>query len=120
MVMLPEAKLYIDGVVRGAAGGKTYDVINPWTGDVVGHAADGSAEDVNAAIAAARRAFDETDWSTNHKLRFDLVVKFRDALLADKAKLADLAQFEAGSAKGALFAAQVDGAIAGVNALIDL
>jgi aldehyde dehydrogenase (NAD+) len=118
--MLPEAKLYIDGKVRGAAGGKTYDVINPWTGDVVGQAADGSAEDVNAAIAAARQAFDETDWSTNHQKRLDLVVKFRDALLANKARLADLAQFEAGSAKGALFAAQVDGAIAGVNALIDL
>ena len=43
MVTLPEAKLYVDGTLRRAAGDKTYDVINPWTGDVVGKAADASA-----------------------------------------------------------------------------
>ena len=69
MTILPEAKLYIDGVVRQAEGGKTFDIIGPWTGEVVGQAADGSAADVDAAIAAARRAFDETDWSVNHELR---------------------------------------------------
>ena len=66
MATLPEAKLYIDGVMRRAAGGKTYDNIGPWTGEVVGKAADASAADVEEAIAAARRAFDTTDWSTNH------------------------------------------------------
>src|SRR5260370_26167062 len=33
--MLPDAKLYIDGVMRGAADGKTYDNIGPWTGEMV-------------------------------------------------------------------------------------
>ena len=55
MTILPEAKLYIDGEIRGAEGGKTYDVLGPWTGDVVTKAADASAADVEAAIAAARR-----------------------------------------------------------------
>jgi aldehyde dehydrogenase (NAD+) len=64
MTILPEAKLYVDGVVRRAAGDKTYDNIGPWTGEVIGKAADASAADVNEAIAAARRAFDTTDWST--------------------------------------------------------
>ena len=54
-MMLPEAKLYVDGALRRAAGDKTYDDIGPWTGDVVGKAADASREDVEEAIAAARR-----------------------------------------------------------------
>ena len=33
------------------------------------------------AIAAARRAFDETDWSTNHALRLTCLTQLRDALL---------------------------------------
>lgn len=61
MTMLPEAKLYIDGVVRRASADKTYDNVGPWTGEVVGKAADASREDVLAAIAAARKAFDQTD-----------------------------------------------------------
>ena len=67
-MMLPEAKLYIDGVIRPAAGGRTYDKIGPWTGEVVGKAAEASREDVEAAIVAARRAFDTTDWATNHSI----------------------------------------------------
>jgi acyl-CoA reductase-like NAD-dependent aldehyde dehydrogenase len=82
--MLPEAKLYIDGVLRGATGGKTYDNIGPWTGEVVGKAAEASAEDVNEAIGAARRAFDETDWSTRHSYRLELLTRYRDLLVANR------------------------------------
>jgi aldehyde dehydrogenase (NAD+) len=117
--MLPEAKLYIDGVLRGAAGGKTYDNIGPWTGDIVGKAADASAEDVNAAIAAARRAFDETDWSTRHAYRHQLLSKYRDLLVANRDKLVEIVRHEVGSALGAAFSAQVTGALEGANGLID-
>ena len=81
MATLPEAKLYIDGVLRGAEGGKTFEVIGPWTGEPVGTAADASPADVEAAIVAARRAFDETDWSTNVEL---------DQLAADMAMLGEV------------------------------
>ena len=64
MSTLPASQLYIDGMLRPAAGKRTYDVIGPWTGEVVSKAPDASPADVNAAIAAARRAFDTTDWST--------------------------------------------------------
>jgi hypothetical protein len=47
MVKLSEGKLCIDGVLRRAAGGKVYDDISPWTGEVIGQAADASPEDVN-------------------------------------------------------------------------
>jgi aldehyde dehydrogenase (NAD+) len=117
--MLPEARLYIDGVLRGAASGKTYDNIGPWTGEVVGKAAEASAEDVNAAIAAARRAFDDTDWSTRHAYRLELVTRYRDLLAANKDKFVEIVRHEAGSALGAAFTAQVAGALDGATGLIE-
>jgi aldehyde dehydrogenase (NAD+) len=117
--MLPEAKLYIDGVLRSAAGGKTYDNIGPWTGQVVGKAADASAEDVNAAIAAARRAFDETDWATTHTYRLELLTRYRDLLVANRDKLVEIVRHEVGSALGAAHSAQVTGALEGATGLIE-
>src|SRR5882757_343797 len=117
--MLPEAKLYIDCVLRSAAGGKTYDNIGPWTGQVVGKAADASPEDVNAAIAAARRAFDETDWSTRHSYRHGLMTKYRDLLVANRDKLVEIVRHEVGSAMGAAHSAQVAGALEGATGLIE-
>ena len=64
-----ERRLLIDGELREASSGATFDNINPATEEVLGVVADGTAEDMDAAIAAARRAFDETDWSTNHAFR---------------------------------------------------
>jgi aldehyde dehydrogenase (NAD+) len=117
--MLPDAKLLIGGVLRGAEGGKTYDTIGPWTGEVVGHAADASANDVNEAIVAARRAFDLTDWPTNHALRLRVVTKFRDLLREKRDTLMMIACTEAGAAIGAAFTAHVDGALAGADGLIE-
>jgi aldehyde dehydrogenase (NAD+) len=119
MTKLPETKLYIDGALRPAAGGKTYDVIGPWTGEVVTKAADASAADVEEAIAAARRAFDATDWSTNHERRFTLVKKLRDLIKANHERFSDAARHEAGSSVGAVFAAQVNNALDGMDALIE-
>ncbi|MGH3641585.1 MAG: aldehyde dehydrogenase family protein, partial [Mycobacterium sp.] len=65
----PETRLFIDGQLRESAGGKTADNLNPATEEILGVAADAGAEDMDAAIAAARRAFDTTDWSTNHAFR---------------------------------------------------
>jgi aldehyde dehydrogenase (NAD+) len=119
MHTLPEAKLYIDGKVRPAAGNKTYDNIGPWTGEVIGKAADASAADVNEAIAAARRAFDQTDWSTKHDHRFQLMKKYRDLLFANRDKLVQIARLEAGSAIGAAARAQIDGALNGMDGLLE-
>ena len=113
MTLLPDAQLYIDGKLRDAAGGRTFDIIGPWTGEVVGKAADASAADVEEAIAAARRAFDESDWSTNIALRVELVTKLRDLFVANKDRLSDLARHEAGAALGAVGRAHVDMALEG-------
>ena len=63
-----QSQLLIDGkLVAGSAG--TFPTVNPATEEVLGVAADASAEDMGRAIEAARRAFDETEWSTDTALR---------------------------------------------------
>ncbi len=113
MNALPDAKLFIDGKLCDAENGLSYDVIGPWTGQPVCKAADASAADVNAAIAAARRAFDTTDWATNHELRFALVTKLRALFEENRERLSDLARHEAGAAMGAVNRAHVDMALDG-------
>ncbi|MBB4265097.1 aldehyde dehydrogenase family protein [Roseospira visakhapatnamensis] len=51
----------IDGQFAAAASGKSFDVINPATGAVIGQAAEGDTADVERAVSAARRA--QTDWA---------------------------------------------------------
>ena len=113
MAQLPDAKLFIDGQLRDATGGKTYDVIGPWTGQPVGKAADATAADVDAAIEAARRAFDTTDWSTNVEKRVALVTKYRELFEQNRERLGLLAMHEAGAARGAVGRAHVDMALDG-------
>jgi phenylacetaldehyde dehydrogenase len=52
----------IDGDWIGAASGKTFAVYNPATGSVMTEVAEAETEDVNRAVAAARRAFDRGPW----------------------------------------------------------
>ena len=115
MTTLPEAKLFVDGELRGATGGATYDIISPWTGENVGKAADATAADVDAAIAAARRAFDHTDWSSdeNRQNRFEILKKYRELFEKNRDRLAELAVHEAGAAQGAVFRAHVNMALDG-------
>jgi len=113
MTTLPDAKLYIDGKLRDATGGAKYDIISPWTGEPVGKAADATAADVEEAIAAARRAFDNTDWPTNVEKRVALVTKLRELFEANRARLGELAIQEAGAAMGAVNKAHVDMALDG-------
>ncbi|MCO5793840.1 MAG: aldehyde dehydrogenase family protein [Blastomonas sp.] len=113
MTSLPDARLFIGGQLRDAKGGRTFDIIGPWTGAPVGRAADASVQDIEDAIAAARRAFDDTDWPTNVDLRVSLVQKLYDLFDANRGRLSDLARHEAGAAMGAVGRAHVDMAMDG-------
>src|ERR1044071_5588408 len=55
--------LLIDGKKVPSRSGKTFKTYNPTTGKVLAEVADAGVEDVDAAVAAARRAFDEGAWS---------------------------------------------------------
>jgi acyl-CoA reductase-like NAD-dependent aldehyde dehydrogenase len=58
----PTYRLYIDGAWSDAGGGRTYDIVNPATEEVIARAPDASGADLERAIGAARRAFDEGPW----------------------------------------------------------
>lgn len=55
---LPEYALFVAGEPRPARSGRTYDSIDPYTGEPWARVADASATDVDLAVAAARTAFD--------------------------------------------------------------
>ncbi len=74
-----EERLLSDGRLVPAAGGRTYENINPASEEVIGVAADAGPEDIERAIAAARRAFDESEWSRDHALRARCLRQLHDA-----------------------------------------
>jgi phenylacetaldehyde dehydrogenase len=101
-------QLLIGGAWRDAASGERLEVLDPGTGEVVGHIPNAGAEDVNRAVQAAREAFDRGPWyrmsgAERGKLIYKLAVRLEElseelsqieALDAGKplayAKLADL------------------------------
>ena len=103
-----ERRMLIDGQLVDAEGGKTFDNINPATEEVLGVVADGSVHDMQRAIAAARRAFDETDWSTNRALRKRCLHQLNDAIVAEKEELREELILEVGAPRAITYAAQLD------------
>jgi len=102
-----ETKMMIDGkLVDGEAG--TFTNINPATEETLGEVADASKEDMHRAIDAARRAFDETDWSTNHALRQRCLLQLHDAIEAEKEELREELILEVGCPRAVTFGAQLD------------
>ena len=88
--------LLIDGeLVPG--GGATFTTINPATEEPLGAAADGDATDMDRAIAAARVAFDESDWSRDTEFRVHCLRQLRDALNAEIELLRDITVAEVGT-----------------------
>jgi aldehyde dehydrogenase (NAD+) len=89
--------LYIDGKFSDAASGDTYDSINPSNGLVVAHAAKASRKDARKAVEAARRAFDDADWSARTpEARRDALLGVCDSLWERQAEIADLEARDAG------------------------
>lgn len=76
--------LPVDGVEQPTVEGWTFPARNPATGELLWDVPDGGLDEARAAAAAARRAFDETQWSTDHGLRADTIRRFR-AAVADRA-----------------------------------
>ena len=98
--MNPEARLFIDGELIAAASGASYPNVNPATEEVMGEVADAGPEDLERAIAAARQAFDETDWSTNHAFRLRCLQQLKSGLLANMDDLKQQIAAETGAPLG--------------------
>jgi aldehyde dehydrogenase (NAD+) len=92
-----EPRMLIDGRLVQARSGATFENVNPATEATIGQVADGGPAEMDAAIAAARRAFDETDWSRNHAMRRACLEQLQQALEREKDALRMQTVAEAGA-----------------------
>ena len=77
----PVRGLFIDGEEKAANGRETFPIVSPATGGVIAHSVDASDEDVDAAVASARRAFNDPEWKgLSERTRAKLVYALGDTL----------------------------------------
>ena len=87
----------IDGTLAPATGSDTFSTVNPATEEVLGNAADGTAEDMDAAIGAARAAFDEGSWANDPAFRASCLRQLRAALQSQGEEFRALTTAEVGA-----------------------
>ena len=112
-----EGRNLIDGRLVPASSGATFDNVNPATEEVLGVCADGTKEDMDAAIAAARRAFDETGWSEDHAFRKQCLTQLCEAMQEAKEQFRSIVVSEAGSPLLLTYSVQTDSSIDDLAAL---
>ena len=87
----------IDGRIVPASDGGTFPNVNPATEEVIGETANGTRDDMDRAIGAARRAFDATSWSEDHAFRAHCLRQLRDALWEEREQLRAIVVAEGGA-----------------------
>ncbi|MCV0424780.1 MAG: aldehyde dehydrogenase family protein [Roseibium sp.] len=91
------ARHLIDGVWRDSSDGTVFERVSPSHGTVVTRASKGGVQDVDAAVAAARRTFDKGDWSTSSgKDRATLLLRIADLIDRERERIAFLETLESG------------------------
>jgi phenylacetaldehyde dehydrogenase len=91
------AGMLIDGKLAPAASGKTFAVYNPATGTVIANVPEGDKTDVDLAVAAARRAFDDGRWAKlGPSRRGKLLWRLADLLERDLEEFAELESLDNG------------------------
>ena len=120
MTIVGEERLLIDGQLRGATGGGTFETMNPATEEVLGVAADGTMADLDAALSAARRAFDTTTWSTDLPRRLAGLRQLKAAFERHADDIRDMTVAEVGTPVSFTSSAQLDDPVNGLGWIADL
>ena len=89
---MTKTQLLIGGEWRDASDGGVYEDVNPATGAKIAGVADATRDDVDAAVAAARRSFDAGRWSSMAASRRGKIVYKIAQLIGERA--ADIALLE--------------------------
>jgi aldehyde dehydrogenase (NAD+) len=95
---LDRTAFFIDGDWAAPASGDTLQVVSPHSEQVVATVPEGSRADVDAAVAAARRAFDEGPWPRmTPEQRIEVVQSFSNLYAGRLAEMAELISTEMGA-----------------------
>jgi len=95
-VRLP-SEAFIDGAYRPAASGAVFDNVNPATGEIIGKVAACDAADVDAAVSAARRVFDDGTWSrAAPETRKEVLLRLADLVREHTEELAVIESIDSG------------------------
>src|SRR5262245_26446832 len=89
--------LFIGGKWQDSVSGKTFETVNPATGEVICNVAEGDRADVDLAVAAARKAFEDGPWpKMSAAERGRLINKFADLIEQNQDELARLESLDNG------------------------
>ena len=103
-----ESRMLIGGQLVEARSGRQFDNVNPATEVVLGAVADGGDEDMDAAIGAARHAFDDTAWGRDHAFRQRCLRQLHDAIVSEQELLRAELVAEAGCPVALTYGPQLD------------
>jgi len=97
-----ELRNYVDGVWVDARDGERFDVFNPATGEVIATAPDSKPADVEAAVDAARRTFDDGSWwpGTPARTRGRILLDAADIVRREQERLARMESLDSGKPIG--------------------
>ena len=103
-----EVRMLIDGQLVESASGERFDNVSPATGLLLGSTTAAGPADMDRAIGAARRAFDDSDWSTDVELRKRCLQQLQSALEAEQEDLREELIAEVGCPAMTTQSAQLD------------
>jgi aldehyde dehydrogenase (NAD+) len=95
--LAPENRNLIDGELVDSSNGNTFENVNPATEEVLGTVADGTKEDMERAVAVARRTFDESSWGEDPAFRQKCLRQLYEGLLEEKEQFRSIVVAEVGA-----------------------
>src|ERR1700674_1329358 len=86
---LKRHQMFVGGHWVDSSGGDDQEIINPANGKVIAHVPKGTAEDVDRAVASARKAYDDVWFDSTPRERSEALLKIADVILEHGKELAD-------------------------------
>lgn len=107
-----DKRLYINGSYVPASSGKTFDVFNPATEELIAKVSEADQTDIDKAVQAARAAFDNGEWTKMEASeRSHIIYKFADLLEEHREELAQLEALDNGKPYMQALEDDVDGTV---------